>query len=75
MEDEEEEEEAGEGVAGGGEAWADDETLTEGLPRLVRLWRLEAEPVPTAQGIWLGGWCSPAALLTPPDKLIPPPPA
>lgn len=49
----EEEEEAGEGVGGGGEAWTDDE-ISEGLPLLAMLWRLEEEPVPTARGIWLG---------------------
>lgn len=76
MEDEEEEEEAGEGVGigGGGEAWTGDEVLGEGLPLLARLWRLEEELAPIARGIWLGGWCSPPALLNPPDTLIPPPP-
>lgn len=75
MEDEEEEEEAGEGVGGGGEVWTDDETLSEGLPRLAMLWILEEEQVPSARGIWLGRRCSAAALLIPPDKLIPSPPA
>lgn len=73
VEDEDEEEDAEEGVGGGGEAWADDEMLGEGLPLLARLWRLEEELAPTARGIWLGGWCSPP-LLTPLDRLTPPPP-
>ncbi len=73
MDEEEEEEEAEEGVGGGGEAWADDDMLGEGLPLLARLWRLEEEPAPTARGMWLGGWCSPP-LLTPTDRLTPPPP-
>lgn len=72
-EDEEEEEDAGEGVGGGGEAGMGDETLGEGLPLLVTLWRLDEALVPTARGIWLGGWCSPPPLLAPPGRLTPPP--
>lgn len=75
MEDKEEEEEAREGVGGGGEAGIDDELLGKGLPLLARLWRLEEELAPIARGIWLGWWCSVALLLTPPDTLVPPPPA
>lgn len=73
MEDEEEEEEAEEGVGGGGEARSDNEMLGERLPLLVRLCRLEEALAPTARGIWLGGWCSPPPLFTPPDRLAPPP--
>lgn len=72
--DEEEEDEAEEGVGGGREAWSDEEMLGDRLTLLAKLWRLEEALAPIARGIWLGGWCSPPPLLTPPDRLTPPPP-
>lgn len=72
VEDEEDTEEADEGVAGGGELWSDDETLAR-----LRLCRLEEtlEPLELliARGMWLAGWgwCSP--LRSPPVRDSEPP--